>query len=50
MTLILKRDLDMIKMYLYTKNEVPIAVQKLQPEQMNTQKHRQTDTQTDRQT
>ena len=24
MTLVLKLDLDMVKMYLYTKNEVPI--------------------------
>ena len=34
MTLVLKLDLDIIKMYVYTKNEVPtFRVQKLSPEQ-----------------
>ena len=47
MTLVLKLDLDIIKMYVCTKNEVlPSAVQKLSSEQT----HRQTDGQTDRQT
>ena len=47
MTLVLKCDLDIIKMYVCTKNEVPtLTVQKLSSEQT----HRQTDRQTDRQT
>ena len=45
MTLILKLDLGMVNIYLHTKNEVSMSrVQKLQPEQTETQ----TDTQTHR--
>ena len=44
MTLILKCDLNMIKMCLYTKMKLlAIAAQKLQPKQADTQKHTQTD-------
>ena len=44
MTLILKLDLDMVKMYLYSENEIhSVAVQKFQPEQTDTQTDRQTD-------
>ena len=44
MTLILKLDLDMVKMYLYIKNEVPsISHSKLQPEQTHGQTDRHTD-------
>ena len=47
MTLILKLDLGMVNIYLHTKNEVSMSrVQKLQPEQTETQ----TDTQTHRHT
>ena len=50
MTLILKLDLHMVKMYLHTKNEVSMSrVQKLWLEQTETQTDRHTDTQTDRQ-
>ena len=49
MTLILKLDLHMVKMYLHTKNEVSMSrVQKLWLEQTETQTDRYTDTQTDR--
>ena len=44
MTLVLKLDLDIAKMYVCTKDEAPpLTVQKLQSEEI----HRQTDTQTD---
>ena len=33
MTFILKHDLDMVKMYLYTEDEFPVFIEKLQPEQ-----------------
>ena len=53
MTLILKLNLDMIKMYLYTKNEVPSfsssKVIAWTDTQTDTQKDTQTDTQTDTQ-
>ena len=43
-TLILKLDLDMVKMYLQAKNEVlAVEVQKLEPEQTDRQTHTQTD-------
>ena len=43
MTLVLKLDLDIVKMYVCTKMKLlPLMVQKLQPEQI----HRQTDRQT----
>ena len=55
MTLILKLDLDMVKMYLHTKNEVPmssgskvIAWTDRNTDNRHTDTHRQTDTQTDR--
>ena len=60
MTLILKLDLDIVKMYLHTKNEVSMSSssKKVIAEQIETQTdrhtdrqtHRQTDTQTHRQT
>ena len=51
MTLMLKLDMDIIKMYVCTKKKfLPSAVQKLSSEQTHRQKHRQTDTQTDGQT
>ena len=44
MTLILKLDLDMVKMYLHTKNEVSMSrVQKSWLEQTETQTDRHTD-------
>ena len=46
MTLILKLDLDMVKMYLQAKNEV----KRFKSYSLNRQKHRQTDTQTHRHT
>ena len=36
MTLILKLDLDVVKIYLYTENEIPVVVQKLQSIQLST--------------
>ena len=49
MTLILKLDLHMVKMYLHTKNKVSMSrVQKLWLGQTETQTDRHTDTQTDR--
>ena len=44
MTLVLKLDLDIIKMYVCTKNEVPtLAVQKLSSEQTDRWTDRQTE-------
>ena len=44
MTLMLKLDMDIIKMYVCTKKKfLPLAVQKLSSEQTHRQKHRQTD-------
>ena len=44
MTLVLKLDLDIVKMYVCTKMKLlPLMVQKLQPEQIHTQTDRQTD-------
>ena len=40
MTLTVKLDLDIVKMYLYAENELPISkVQKLQPKQTDTHSH-----------
>ena len=54
MTLILKIDLDMVKMYLHTKNEVSMSrgskVIAYTDRNTDRQTHRQTDTQTDTQT
>ena len=51
MTLVLKLDLDIIKMCVCTKNEVPtFSGSKLSPEQTHKQTDGQTDGQTDRQT
>ena len=58
MTLILKLDLDMVKMYLHTKNEVSMLrgsktetqTDRHTDRQTDTQTHRHTDRQTDRQT
>ena len=54
MTLVLKLDLDIIKMYVCTKNEVPtFSGSKVIPtdtQQTDGQTDRQTDGQTDRQT
>ena len=52
MTLILKLDLDMINVYLHTKNEVSLSSgsKVIALTDRNTQTDRQTDTQTDRQT
>ena len=47
MPLLLKIDLDMVKMYLYTENEVSM-LRGLKSYSLNRQKHRQTDRQTDR--
>ena len=49
MTLILKLDLDMVKMYRHTKNEVSM-LRGSKVYSLNRQKHRQTHRQTDRQT
>ena len=58
MTLVLKLDLDMVKMYLHTKNEVPsysgskviAGTDRHTDRQTHRQTDRQTDTQTDTQT
>ena len=54
MTLILKLDLDMAKMYLHTKNEIPMwsgsKVIVWTDRHTDTQTHRHTDGQMDRQT
>ena len=43
MTLLLNLDLNIVKIYVYSKNEVPnFSVQKLQPEQTHRWTHRQT--------
>ena len=47
MTLILKLGLDIVKMYLHTKNEVSMSRKNYS---LNRQKHGQTDRNTDRQT
>ena len=47
MTLILKLDLDMVKMYLYTKNKVPSISHLKVTSWTDTQTDRHTDTQTD---
>ena len=50
MTLILKLDLDITKMYLHTKNEVSMSRDsKVKPEQTETQTDRHKDRHTDRQ-
>ena len=49
MTLILKFDLDIFKMYLYAKNELPSSCGSKVTAQTDTHKHRQTDTLTHRQ-
>ena len=50
MTLILKLDLDMVKMYHHTKKFLCEGVQKLWSEQTDTQTDRRTDRHTDGQT
>ena len=48
MTLILKLDLDMVKMYLHSEKKRSFYVKGFKSYSLNRQKHRQTDTQTDR--
>ena len=50
MTLILKLNLDMVKIYHHTKNEVFMSRHLKVIAQTDTQTHRQTHTQTDQQT
>ena len=50
MTLILKLDLDMVKMYQHTKNEVSMLEHSKVIARMDTQTDRQTDRQIDRYT
>ena len=50
MTLVLKLDLDMVKMYVYTKNEVPTFSSSKIIARTDRQTHRQTHRHTDRQT
>ena len=52
MTLVLKLDLDIIKMYHYTKNEISVCqgIQRLYPEQVDRHTDRHSDILTDTQT